>query len=82
MLHSPAALTVIGLVVIGLTVGILIRGKVSPIIPMTLVPIVGALVAGFGLPDIADFFGKGLTSVINVVVMFIFAIIFSACYRT
>lgn len=76
MLHSPAALTVIGLVVIALTVGILIRGKVSPIIPMTLVPIVGALVAGFGLPDIADFLGKGLTSVINVVVMFIFAIIF------
>ena len=76
MLHSPTALTIIGLIVIGSTVAILIRGKVSPIIPMTLVPIVGALVAGFGLPDIADFFGEGLTSVINVVVMFIFAIIF------
>lgn len=65
-----------GLAIIFVTVGILIRGRVNPIIPMTLVPVIGAVIAGFGIEDIADFFGEGLSSVINVVVMFIFAIIF------
>ncbi|MGV0400164.1 CitMHS family transporter [Corynebacterium segmentosum] len=65
-----------GLAIIFVTVGILIRGRVNPIIPMTLVPVIGAVIAGFGVEDIADFFGEGLSSVINVVVMFIFAIIF------
>ncbi|WP_448853878.1 SLC13 family permease [Corynebacterium frankenforstense] len=43
---------------------------------MTLVPLVGALVTGHGPGDIGGFFAEGLDSVMNVVVMFIFAIIF------
>ena len=50
--------------------------RASPIVPMTLVPLVGALVTGHGPGDIGDFFAEGLDSVMNVVVMFIFAIIF------
>ena len=75
-MQTPLGLTTVGLLVIFVTVGILIRGRVNPIIPMTLVPVVGALVCGFGLGEISDFFSEGLSSVINVVVMFIFAIIF------
>lgn len=75
-MDSPFALTLVGLLIIGTTVGILIRGRTSPIVPMTLVPLVGALVTGHGPGDIGDFFAEGLDSVMNVVVMFIFAIIF------
>ncbi|MER0106588.1 citrate:proton symporter [Corynebacterium sp. KPL2895] len=75
-MQTSLGLTLMGLAIIFVTVGILIRGRVNPIIPMTLVPVIGAVIAGFGVEDIADFFGEGLSSVINVVVMFIFAIIF------
>ncbi|WP_237791623.1 CitMHS family transporter [Corynebacterium accolens] len=75
-MQTSLGLTLMGLAIIFVTVGILIRGRVNPIIPMTLVPVIGAVIAGFGIGDIADFFGEGLSSVINVVVMFIFAIIF------
>lgn len=75
-LHTPAGLTVAGLLIIFVTVGVLIHGKVNPIVPMTLVPVAGALALGFTLTEISEFFSEGLSSVINVVVMFIFAIIF------
>ncbi|MDK8653484.1 CitMHS family transporter [Corynebacterium accolens] len=75
-MQTSLGLTLMGLAIIFVTVGILIRGRVNPIIPMTLVPVIGAVIAGFGIEEIADFFGEGLSSVINVVVMFIFAIIF------
>lgn len=73
---SPLALTLVGLATIVVTVAILIRGKMHPIVPMTLVPIVGALITGHGVEQIADFYNEGLGSVMKVVVMFIFAIIF------
>ena len=38
--------------------GILICGRVNPIISMALVPVVGALIRGFGLGEIADFFSE------------------------
>lgn len=75
-MQSPLALTIIGLAIVAVTVGILIRGRTNPMVVMTLVPVAGALVAGYGLTAIGDFFGTGLESVMNVVVMFIFAIIY------
>src|SRR5699024_7006844 len=53
-----------------------IRGKANPIIPMTLVPAIGVFILGYGFEDLADFYESGLGSVMSVVVMFIFAIIF------
>lgn len=73
---SPLALTLIGLAIILVTVGVLLKGKMHPIIAMTLIPIVGALLTGFGAGEITDFYGEGLDRVMGVVVMFIFAIIF------
>lgn len=69
-------LTIAGLGIIVVTVGLLIWGRVSPVVAMVLIPITGALVVGFGPGDIGDFFSSGLASVMSVVVMFIFAIIF------
>src|SRR5699024_903326 len=69
-------LTIAGLAIIAVTVGLLIWGRVSPVVAMALVPTVGAIVLGFGVGDLQSFFSSGLDQVMNVVVMFIFAIIF------
>lgn len=73
---SPLALTILGLVIIVVTVGLLLRGKTHPIVAMTLVPVIGALLTGVGITEISDFYLEGLDRVMKVVVMFIFAIIF------
>ncbi|WP_296206245.1 citrate:proton symporter [uncultured Corynebacterium sp.] len=73
-MQTPLGLTLMGLAIIIITVTILIQGRTTPLVPMTIVPVVGALIAGFG--EIGDFFEEGLGSVMNVVAMFIFAIIF------
>ncbi|GAB94961.1 CitMHS family citrate-Mg2+:H+ or citrate-Ca2+:H+ symporter [Kineosphaera limosa] len=76
MTEPSTLLTAVGLSIIVITVGLLIWGRVAPVVAMVLVPVVGALATGFGLDQIQEFFAEGLSSVMNVVVMFIFAIIF------
>lgn len=76
MTEPDTLLTISGLAIIVVTVGLLIWGKVSPVVAMAVVPVVGAFAIGFGLTDIQEFFSAGLDSVMDVVVMFIFAIIF------
>ncbi len=75
-MESSLALTVIGLTIIAVTVGILIRGKIHPIVAMSLIPVLGAVIAGFGIGEIEEFFQSGLERVMGVVVMFIFAIVY------
>ncbi|SDB94404.1 CitMHS family transporter [Shouchella lonarensis] len=69
-------LSLIGLFTIITIVILLLRGKVSPIIALVMIPVISALVAGFGLVEIGDFFSDGVGKVIPVVIMFIFAILF------
>ncbi|WP_040983259.1 CitMHS family transporter [Oceanobacillus jeddahense] len=69
-------LSLIGFLTILTIVILLIRGKVQPIIAMVLIPILGAFIAGFGLGEIGDFFNEGIDTVIDVAIMFIFAILF------
>lgn len=69
-------LSIIGLITIIVIVALLMSGRVTPIVALVLVPIVGAFTAGFNFIEIGDFFTNGVQSVISVVVMFIFAILF------
>jgi len=69
-------LSLIGLATIAAIVLLLLSGKVTPIIGLVLVPIVGALLAGFGFEQIGVFFNDGVVKVLPVAVMFIFAILF------
>lgn len=69
-------LTIVGLAIIISIVALLITKKVSPVVGMTLIPSIGALILGYSVTDLVKFFDKGLEHVINVVIMFIFAIIF------
>ena len=69
-------LSIIGLIAIATIIILLISNRVTPIVALVLVPIVAAVVAGFGAEEIGEFFKTGLSSVMNVVVMFIFAILY------
>lgn len=69
-------LSIIGFVVVVTVMTLLILGRASPIVGLTLVPVAGALAAGFSVAEIGEFFESGLGSVMDVVVMFIFAILF------
>jgi citrate-Mg2+:H+ or citrate-Ca2+:H+ symporter, CitMHS family len=69
-------LAFIGLVTIVLVVSFLLLGRMSPIVALTLVPLGGALVAGFGPEALTEFFNDGLSRVMQVATMFVFAITF------
>ncbi|MBP2076777.1 CitMHS family transporter [Oceanobacillus polygoni] len=70
------SLSIIGFLTILIIVLLLISNKVTPIVAMVLVPLIGALIAGFGFSEIGDFFTEGTLTVIEVAIMFIFAILF------
>ncbi len=76
MEEPSTLLTVGGLGIIAVTVGLLMWNKVSPVVAMVVTPILGALLVGFSLTEITEFFDSGVSQVMNVVVMFIFAILF------
>lgn len=69
-------LTLIGLLIIISIVVLLMTGKTSPVIAMSVIPLLGALLAGYSLPEITEFFDYGIKKVASVAVMFLFAILF------
>lgn len=48
-------LTLIGLLIIISIVVLLMTGKTSPVIAMSVIPLLGALLAGYSLPEITAF---------------------------
>lgn len=69
-------LTIIGILIILSIVTLLMMGKVSPIIAMSCIPFIGALIAGYSIPEISVFFESGINKVAKVAAMFLFAILF------
>ena len=68
-------LSIIGFATILIIVLILIQGKMTPIIPLIIIPLIGSR-SGIKITEVGNFFSDGLISVIQVAVMFIFAILF------
>ena len=64
-----------GVVIILLLLGLILSKKVSALAALTCVPIVVALLAGFGL-DTFSFAVEGIKNIAPVAAMFIFAITF------
>lgn len=64
-MQAPLELADIGLITIFVAPGILLRGRVNPMISITRASVVGALIGGFGLGEIPDFLSEGLSLVIN-----------------
>ena len=69
-------LTLIGLLTIFCLVVMLLSGRMSPVLPLIVVPLLGALCAGFGADEISGFFTDGVGKVVSIATMFIFAITF------
>ncbi|WP_120003408.1 CitMHS family transporter [Nesterenkonia muleiensis] len=76
MEEPSTLLTFGGLGIIAVTVGLLMWNKVSPVVAMVITPLLGALLLGFSISDITEFMDSGVSQVMNVTVMFIFAILF------
>lgn len=49
-------LTLIGLLIIITIVALLMTGKSNPILAMSIIPLIGALIAGFSISEISTFF--------------------------
>lgn len=69
-------LTIIGILIIITIVTLLMTGKTSPIIAMSVTPLFGALLAGYSISDISGFVDYGFQKVGNVAAMFMFGILF------
>lgn len=67
-------LAVVGFVLMIGLMYVLIKGKVSPPVAFIIFPLIAALIAGFGLEDIAGFIKTGMNSMLNTAVLFIFSI--------
>lgn len=68
-------LALIGLISVLVLLTLILTKRMSPLAALIVVPIVAALISGFGLQT-ATFVVKGIASVSSVVGMFIFAILF------
>lgn len=53
-------LTIIGILIIVTIVTLLMMGKASPIIAMSCIPFIGALLAGYSIGEISVFFESGI----------------------
>ncbi|MGJ8514901.1 Citrate transporter [Carnimonas sp. R-84865] len=69
-------LTIVGLAIIAVIVAALLTEKLSPVVALSVVPVIGALIAGFSLSEIGEFFEAGIGKVANVAFMFMFAVLF------
>lgn len=69
-------LAAIGFLIIALILVLLLTQRVSAIVALAGVPFIGALIAGFSLAEVSEFAMTGIGSVVGVVAMFVFAIIF------
>lgn len=74
-------LALIGFSVIAVILVLLLTQRVSAIIALAGVPLVGAVIAGFSASEISEFVSGGIGGVVGVVAMFIFAIIFFGVLR-
>lgn len=73
---SITTLAVIGIVMMVLLTGLCISGKVTPTVAFISIPLVVCAICRFPVSDISEWIGKGLSSQVNNVTMFTFAIIF------
>lgn len=67
---------VVGFAMIICIVALLLKGKMSPIVVLTVIPAVAALILGHGPVEIADFIKEGVKTTTNNGILFIFSVIY------
>lgn len=70
-----------GFLTIGVILALLLSNRVAAVVALAGVPIVFALIAGFGPAEIGEFVAEGLGGVVGVTVMFVFAITYFGVMR-
>lgn len=69
-------LATIGFIMIAVIIFMLIQEKITPAPIFIITPLIAALLAGFGLPEIAKFIQSGVGTTSNIAILFIFSIIY------
>ena len=69
-------LSIIGFFTVLTVVLFLLSGRMIPLVALIMIPLLGAGLAGFELQEISTFVNQGLSKVMPVAVMFIFAILY------
>lgn len=67
---------VVGFAMIICIVALLLKGKMSPIVVLTVIPAVAALILGHGPVEVADFIKEGVKTTTNNGILFIFSVIY------
>ncbi|ETP72815.1 citrate transporter, CitMHS family [Lachnospiraceae bacterium JC7] len=66
----------IGFLMIIAIVALLLKGKMSPIVVLAVVPVIAALILGYSPLDIADFIKEGIKTTTSNGILFIFSVIY------
>lgn len=66
----------VGFIMIALIVILLLKGKMSPIVVLAVIPTIAALVLGFGPKDVAEFIKEGIGTTTSNGILFIFSVIY------
>ncbi|GAA2096597.1 MULTISPECIES: CitMHS family transporter [Brevibacterium] len=74
-------LSLIGYATMLIILALLLTQRVSPVVALAGVPIVAALIAGNPPGEVSGFLSTGVAGVVDVVVMFVFAIVFFGILR-
>lgn len=67
-------LAIIGFVLMLVLMFVLIKDKLTPTVAFIMLPLIAAVVAGFGIEEISGFVKTGLSTMLNTAVLFIFSI--------
>lgn len=67
---------IVGFVMIFLIVFLLLKGKMSPIVVLALIPTIAALLLGFSPKEIGGFIEKGISTTTSNGILFIFSVIY------
>lgn len=67
-------LAIIGFALMIVLMFVLIKEKLSPPVAFILLPVIAAVIAGFGIEDISGFVATGLNTMLETAVLFIFSI--------
>lgn len=67
-------LAIIGFILMLVLMFVLIKDKLTPTVAFILLPLIAAVIAGFGIEEISGFVKTGLSTMLNTAVLFIFSI--------
>ena len=74
-------LSLIGYLTVAIILTLLLTNRVAAVVALAGVPIVGALIAGFGPAEIGELVTAGLGGVVGTATMFVFAIVYFGLMR-